>query len=94
MSVVQAIERLEKNIPGQCWDLLDCDDVKTLVASLVVEWHFTSILRNIEHHHVAHPDHGINCACMDEYVRLLRNLTVSTVAQRRIDYVLRKAVER
>lgn len=58
------------------------------------------IIHLIEIHHCKHPDHGIDCACMDRWIYKIRRMTefklqssVGTTAQQRIDYVLRKAVE-
>lgn len=52
------------------------------------------IISEIEAHHYEQPTHGIGCACMDKYIQELRKLTASKAAQQRIDYVLRKVLER
>lgn len=53
------------------------------------------LLNKIETHHHEYPDHGINCACMDEHVRFLRGATKvdNPMLQRRIDHVFRAALE-
>jgi hypothetical protein len=55
----------------------------------------TEIVAEIEKHHLENPDHGTNCACLDTYIRQVRKMTTvdNAGAQRRIDYVLRKAAE-
>ena len=63
--MLDAMKRLETNITGQLWDEQDCADVKLLVRSLADDWRFVSILNSIVQHHDVHPDHGIDCACMD-----------------------------
>ena len=65
----------------------------------------TETMLLIEIHHERHPDHGLDCACMDKYIGRLRKMfkvtntgadedTDDPKLQRRIDYVIRKAVER
>lgn len=53
-----------------------------------------AMLREIENHHRDNPQHGVNCDCMDKYIRRLRSLTKTAIpgAQNRIDYVIRAAV--
>lgn len=54
------------------------------------------IILLIEVHHHKHPDHGINCACMDRHIQALRRLfeTKYPEVQRRVDYVLQAALRR
>lgn len=47
----------------------------------------------VELHQRDHPDHGTDCACMDKYIQQVRKMTISKEAQRRIDYILRKAID-
>jgi hypothetical protein len=58
------------------------NDINHIVAGVVL-------------HHRDNPNHGINCACMDDAVRQIRELTtaVTPEEQRRVDYVLRAATE-
>ena len=51
------------------------------------------VLFLIETHHKRH-DHGISCACMDDYIRWFRNLFSARdqKCQGRINYVLRRAL--
>ena len=53
------------------------------------------ILLLIQLHHNDNPDHGLNCACLDEWIGQIRRMTTVSDkgAQRRIDYVLRSACE-
>ena len=50
----------------------------------------------IEIHHKNNPDHGLDCACMDHFIRQLREMfkATSSDCQSRVDYVLRSAVDR
>jgi hypothetical protein len=53
------------------------------------------LLHEIVQHHRNEPDHGINCACMDEFIRQFRRMTEAPVdrgEQRRVDYVILAAV--
>lgn len=49
-------------------------------------------------HHNRHPDHGLDCACMDKLIAQTRKLFEAKdpdpKVQRRVDYVLRSALER
>lgn len=33
------------------------------------------LVEAIARHHFENPDHGLGCACMDEWIRQLRNIT-------------------
>lgn len=66
------------------------------------------LLSSIVQHQLDYPSHGRNCACMDKYIRIFRDKTQITqeyvdqfnppldlrATQDRIDYVLRKGLER
>lgn len=54
------------------------------------------ILLLVEIHHKKHPDHGLDCACMDKHIQQIRKLFQASdpIYQRRVDYVLRSAIER
>lgn len=47
-------------------------------------------------HHGAHPDHGVDCSCMDSHIQDLRRMTTvgEPTLQRRIDYVMHHAARR
>lgn len=54
------------------------------------------IVLGIAEHHRRHPDHGVSCACMDEYVRELRLMTQfpgNRYVQDRIDMVMRQVID-
>jgi hypothetical protein len=53
------------------------------------------ILLKINIHHFNYPDHGVNCACMDNYIREIRQMTKASTmdVQLRVDHVLRAALE-
>ncbi len=55
------------------------------------------IIDAIRIHHNENPTHGINCACMDKLIKNVRRMihfeTTDSRLQRRIDYVIRAAVE-
>lgn len=72
----------------------DYYDMRAVISAYQADERFTAIVIAIVQHHDAHPDHGIDCACMDEFVRKLREMTGIPHAQQRIDYILRKVVER
>lgn len=52
------------------------------------------IIELIEKHHLANPAHGIDCACMDKYIQMVRREFTSSKpeCQRRVNYVLRTAI--
>lgn len=54
---------------------------------------FGMILTQIEMHDAQFPEHGKNCACMDQYIRAIRQATDSETAQERVDYVLGSAAK-
>lgn len=56
----------------------------------------SEIILMIKKHHRENRDHGINCACMDEWIRELRRATsaIDSQMQSRIDYVIRAAIDR
>lgn len=58
-------------------------------------WDFITVLSLIYMHHKENPDHGIDCACMDKYIRHLRALSKMHTQdiQQRVDYVIRKAID-
>lgn len=53
------------------------------------------ILLLIQIHDLRHPDHGVNCACMDRWIIKIRSMTTmgNHRAQHRVDYVLRMVTE-
>lgn len=53
------------------------------------------LVAEIVRHHRENPTHGIDCACMDAYIREVRKATNvdHPIMQSRVDYVLRKATE-
>ena len=60
------------------------------------EMSVSEIIHMIVEHHMSHPDHGIDCACMDEWIRRIRLATKCKdhALQMRIDYVFRSAISR
>ena len=56
------------------------------------------VVKKVVDHHKAHPDHGLDCACMDRHIQQLRSIlwgmTKDVNIQRRINYVIRAALER
>jgi hypothetical protein len=54
---------------------------------------FGIVLTQIEQHDSQFPEHGKNCSCMDTYIRTIRQLTDSDVAQERLDYVIGAVVK-
>lgn len=55
------------------------------------------LFKEIEDHHVREPTHGVSCACMDTLIQRFRKLTKASTdvkfLQRRIDYVIRAAID-
>ena len=61
------------------------------------------VLSLVQGHHTNNPDHGIDCSCMDRHIQSIRDITnVNRFSnldeddrgmQRRVDYVIRKAIE-
>lgn len=101
--VTAALERLKKTSalhtdagpePGFWLSESDYRDMQTVISAYMADAKFTAIICAIVEHHDAHPDHGLACACMDTYIQQLRALTKIPHAQQRVDYVLRKVLDR
>ncbi len=65
--------------------------------AVVEEMTITQIVMAVGIHHVMNPDHGLDCACMDKYIRRARKLlqldSKDLHAKLRVEHVLRKALE-
>ncbi len=57
---------------------------------------FDQLIHEITQHERNNPTHGINCACMDDYIRKFREMSEAPISRReqqRVDYVIRTAVD-
>lgn len=86
-------------VDGNCAIAADVLDVLGgATASTPSETDVEKIVAAIVAHHYANPSHGVDCSCMDRYIRAVRQMTLvlpkSYAAQARVDYVIRSALNR
>lgn len=89
-----AIRSIEGPEPGFWISEDDYRDMQAVISAYMEDERFTAIIKLIAQHHHAHPDHGIDCACMDVCIQKFRQMTAVGFCQQRIDYVIGKALDR
>lgn len=94
LKLTSALPSTEGIGPGYWISKCDYRDMQTVISAYMADERFVAAITAIAQHHQARPDHGIDCACMDEHIRVIRRLTEIPFAQQRIDYVLQKAIDR